>query len=67
MGGINPPIAQDFHRKNIEQVVNDCLNESRMTFADIDAIAVTNRPGNLAIDCVLKMTPFNNIVDNFQD
>lgn len=44
-GGIIPPIAQDLHRKNIERVVADCLATSNLTVSDLDAIAVTNRPG----------------------
>lgn len=45
MGGINPPIAQAFHRENIERVVHECVTEAKTNWADIDAIAVTNRPG----------------------
>lgn len=46
-GGINPPIAQEFHRQNIESVVADCLSRAKMTVNDVDAIAVASRPGLL--------------------
>lgn len=44
-GGIIPPIAQDLHRKNIEDVVTNALNSSNLKFTDIDAIAATVKPG----------------------
>ncbi|CAO1408609.1 unnamed protein product, partial [Diamesa serratosioi] len=44
-GGIIPPVAQDFHRKNIEQVVASSLEKAEVNVQDLDAIAVTNRPG----------------------
>lgn len=47
-GGIIPPIAQEFHRQKIEQVVADTFEQSNISIDDIDAIAVTNRPGKLA-------------------
>ncbi|XP_053673961.1 probable tRNA N6-adenosine threonylcarbamoyltransferase, mitochondrial [Anopheles nili] len=44
-GGIIPPVAQNFHRENIEHVVEKTFQLANMTPKDIDAIAVTNRPG----------------------
>lgn len=48
-GGIIPPIAQDLHRQHIERVVRTAFDQSThpklRTVADVDAIAVTNRPG----------------------
>lgn len=44
-GGIIPPIAQELHRQNIERVINETFTKSNLTPHDIDAIAVTNRPG----------------------
>lgn len=46
-GGIIPPIAQDLHRQNIERVVRTAFEQSSagLTVTDVDAIAVTNRPG----------------------
>lgn len=46
-GGIDPAFAQEIHRANIENVVNESLVKANMTVADVDAIAVTNRPGNI--------------------
>lgn len=49
-GGIIPPIAQDLHRKNIENVVGQAFQQSGLSVEDVDAIAVTNRPGlNLSL------------------
>lgn len=44
-GGIIPPVAQEFHRENIESVVQRTLDQANMSCADLDGIAVTNRPG----------------------
>lgn len=46
-GGINPPIAQEFHRQHIELVVAESLAKANLSVNDVDAIAVTNRPGLL--------------------
>lgn len=45
-GGIVPPIAQQLHRDKIHQVVTDTFEQTNINIEDIDAIAVTNRPGN---------------------
>ncbi|XP_031344705.1 probable tRNA N6-adenosine threonylcarbamoyltransferase, mitochondrial [Photinus pyralis] len=44
-GGIIPPIAQDLHRKNIENVVADALKEANLSCNEVDAIATTVKPG----------------------
>lgn len=44
-GGILPPIAQSFHRKHIERIVEESLQKANVKPEDLDAIAVTNRPG----------------------
>lgn len=44
-GGIIPTVAQAFHRQNIERIVAESLTQANVTVADLDAIAVTNRPG----------------------
>ncbi|KAL1399007.1 hypothetical protein pipiens_008523, partial [Culex pipiens pipiens] len=44
-GGIIPPVAQEFHRDHIENVVQRTLDQANMSCGDLDAIAVTNRPG----------------------
>lgn len=40
-----PPVAQDIHRANIENVVNKTFEIAGLTPKELDAIAVTNRPG----------------------
>uniref|UniRef100_A0A182QZQ6 N(6)-L-threonylcarbamoyladenine synthase n=1 Tax=Anopheles farauti TaxID=69004 RepID=A0A182QZQ6_9DIPT len=44
-GGIIPPVAQDIHRANIENVVRKTFELANIHPTDIDAVAVTNRPG----------------------
>nr|XP_029729114.1 probable tRNA N6-adenosine threonylcarbamoyltransferase, mitochondrial [Aedes albopictus] len=44
-GGIIPPVAQDFHRLHIDNVVQKAFKRSNLDCLQIDAIAVTNRPG----------------------
>ncbi|XP_065080889.1 probable tRNA N6-adenosine threonylcarbamoyltransferase, mitochondrial [Ochlerotatus camptorhynchus] len=44
-GGIIPPVAQDFHRMHIDNVVQQTFQDANMDCSQIDAIAVTNRPG----------------------
>uniref|UniRef100_A0A1A9USV1 N(6)-L-threonylcarbamoyladenine synthase n=1 Tax=Glossina austeni TaxID=7395 RepID=A0A1A9USV1_GLOAU len=44
-GGIIPPRAQDLHRAKIAHVFEKCLQEARICAQEIDAIAVTTKPG----------------------
>uniref|UniRef100_A0A1I8Q329 N(6)-L-threonylcarbamoyladenine synthase n=1 Tax=Stomoxys calcitrans TaxID=35570 RepID=A0A1I8Q329_STOCA len=44
-GGIIPPRAQDLHRSKIAAVYERCLEEANIKPNEIDAIAVTTRPG----------------------
>ncbi|XP_061389284.1 probable tRNA N6-adenosine threonylcarbamoyltransferase, mitochondrial [Musca vetustissima] len=44
-GGIIPPRAQDLHRSKIADVYERCLEEAKVKPEEIDAIAVTTRPG----------------------
>lgn len=44
-GGVVPELASRKHIEAINYIVNKALKEANTTFADIDAIAVTNRPG----------------------
>ncbi|XP_055630327.1 probable tRNA N6-adenosine threonylcarbamoyltransferase, mitochondrial isoform X2 [Toxorhynchites rutilus septentrionalis] len=44
-GGIIPTVAMDFHRNCIENVVNQTFRRANVSLSEIDAIAVTNRPG----------------------
>lgn len=54
-GGILPPIAQESHRRHIEQVVSRSLKEANVSIIDVDAIAVTNRPGlNMSLTIGLR-------------
>ncbi|CAG9784975.1 unnamed protein product [Diatraea saccharalis] len=46
-GGVNPVIAYELHRKNIEAAANDALRNACVKINDIDAIAVTSKPGML--------------------
>lgn len=46
-GGINPIVAQELHRDHIEDVVQKALGNSS-TISDMDAIAVTVKPGLFA-------------------
>lgn len=40
-------MAQEFHRRHIESVVAESLSKANMSVSDVDAIAVSNRPGLL--------------------
>lgn len=44
-GGVVPELASREHLDKIEPVVNEALTEAGVTFADIDAVAVTQGPG----------------------
>ncbi len=44
-GGVVPEIASRAHTEAITNIVKEALDKANMTMEDIDAIAVTNRPG----------------------
>ena len=44
-GGVVPEIASRNHVKNITFVLEECLEKAKMTFDEIDAIAITYGPG----------------------
>jgi len=44
-GGVMPEIASRLHTENITFVLKEALNEAKLTFDDIDAVAVTRGPG----------------------
>ena len=44
-GGVVPEIASRQHTKNISYVLDEALDEAKITLKDIDAIAVTQGPG----------------------
>lgn len=46
-GGVVPEIASRMHTENITIVLEDCLNKAGMQVGDVDAIAVTYKPGLL--------------------
>ena len=46
-GGVVPEIASRMHTENITMVLEDTLNKAHMSVADVDAIAVTYKPGLL--------------------
>ena len=45
LGGIIPPIARDLHAQNIDGVVKTALKNAKLQGAQLDAIAVTVKPG----------------------
>ena len=44
-GGVIPELAARSHLEVINPVINQALTDAKLTWQDIDAIAVTNRPG----------------------
>ena len=44
-GGVVPELASRKHIEAINYIVNQAITEAETSFADIDAVAVTNRPG----------------------
>ena len=46
-GGVVPEVASRMHVERLLPVLRDCLAGASMTWADIGAVAVTNRPGLL--------------------
>jgi N6-L-threonylcarbamoyladenine synthase len=46
-GGVVPEIASRRHVEQINRVLQTALDEANLTLRDVDAIAVTNRPGLL--------------------
>ena len=44
-GGVVPEVASRNHLEQIEPVISEALRHAKVSFDDLDAIAVTNRPG----------------------
>lgn len=44
-GGIIPPVARDLHKQNIDSVVTQAMQRAQVDLNDLDAIAVTVKPG----------------------
>lgn len=63
-GGINPNFAQELHRMYIESVVDDALNEANLSVDNLDAIAVTSRPG-MIYECNAQTCEYKLIVSCF--
>lgn len=53
-GGIIPPVARDLHEQNIDDVVTRTLQQAQICVNDLDAIAVTVKPG-LALSLLVGM------------
>uniref|UniRef100_A0A914BV93 N(6)-L-threonylcarbamoyladenine synthase n=1 Tax=Acrobeloides nanus TaxID=290746 RepID=A0A914BV93_9BILA len=47
LGGISPLTSATVGRTVIDRLVDECLDESNIRLSDLDAIAVTTRPGLL--------------------
>jgi len=43
--GINPRVATDLHQENIDNAVQTTIDDSKLKFSDLTAIAVTRGPG----------------------
>lgn len=48
-GGVVPEVASRHHVQNMTTIVKKTLEEAELTYADLDAIAVTEGPGLLAL------------------
>ena len=46
-GGVVPEIASRMHTENITKVLEETLKKANMSVSDVDAIAVTQKPGLL--------------------
>ncbi|CEF62404.1 Probable tRNA N6-adenosine threonylcarbamoyltransferase, mitochondrial [Strongyloides ratti] len=45
LGGICPLVTQQIHRNYIDKAINESMKDAGIRFYDLDAIAVTSRPG----------------------
>jgi len=73
-GGIIPELASRAHLKAISPIVREAINEAKISFSDVDALAVTSNPGligslivgsnfakGLAVQYGLPIVPINHI------
>ncbi|MBC7397545.1 MAG: tRNA (adenosine(37)-N6)-threonylcarbamoyltransferase complex transferase subunit TsaD [Bdellovibrionales bacterium] len=44
-GGVVPEVASRNHLEQIEPVIREAMEQAQVTYADLDGISVTNRPG----------------------
>jgi tRNA A37 threonylcarbamoyltransferase TsaD len=52
-GGIIPPVAKHLHEQHISRILKEAMHEAKVTVHDLDAIAVTVKPGKLMQSCEL--------------
>ncbi|XP_029874952.1 probable tRNA N6-adenosine threonylcarbamoyltransferase, mitochondrial isoform X1 [Aquila chrysaetos chrysaetos] len=64
-GGIIPVVAQQLHRENIEQVVEEALSVSGVSVHELAAIATTVKPG-LALSLEVGLQYSLNLVNKYQ-
>ncbi|NXR08704.1 OSGP2 protein, partial [Semnornis frantzii] len=64
-GGIIPVVAQQLHRENIEQVVQDALSASGVSVPELAAVATTVKPG-LALSLEVGLQYSLELVNRFQ-
>ncbi|KFQ16447.1 hypothetical protein N330_07259, partial [Leptosomus discolor] len=64
-GGIIPVVAQQLHRENIKQVVNEALSVSGVSVHELAAIATTVKPG-LALSLEVGLQYSLNLVNKYQ-
>ena len=64
MGGILPTIARDWHEENIEYVVTKALEDAGLTAHDVDAIAVTMKPGTYSTEFKVSNDSTSKLIDN---
>ncbi|XP_051478924.1 tRNA N6-adenosine threonylcarbamoyltransferase, mitochondrial isoform X2 [Apus apus] len=64
-GGIIPVVAQQLHRENIEQVVEEALSVSGVSVHQLAAIATTVKPG-LALSLEVGLRYSLNLVNRYQ-
>ncbi|XP_037706102.1 probable tRNA N6-adenosine threonylcarbamoyltransferase, mitochondrial isoform X2 [Choloepus didactylus] len=64
-GGIIPPVAQQLHRENIQQIVQEALSASRVSPSELSAIATTIKPG-LALSLGVGLSFSLQLVDQFK-
>lgn len=58
-GGVNPLVARDLHRDHIDKAAEEALSNARISVKDIDAIAVTTKPGLLiSLDIGVRFAKF---------
>ncbi|XP_014254411.1 probable tRNA N6-adenosine threonylcarbamoyltransferase, mitochondrial [Cimex lectularius] len=60
-GGIMPPVARDLHKKNIDSAVSKALTIANLEMSQVDAIAVTVKPGLslsllVGLECAKKLS-----------